>query len=117
MIMPHQRIDHILQRAVIRITDLGTDYLAQLILECFFSACFHLPFGKGFFVTMLFRIVIIIILPDGMHKSPLHTLCSEEFTHFPQISFVSSECSSCFKIAVADQEMNMLMRSVGMDCE
>ena len=66
---------------------------------------------------MLLRIVIIIILPDGMHKSPLHTLCSEEFTHFPQISFVSSECSAGFKIAVADQEMNVLVRSVGMDCE
>ena len=117
MIMPHQRIDHILQCAIIRIADLGTDHLAQLVIECFVTACFHLPLGKGLFVTLCFRIMIVIILPDGMHKSPLHTLRSEEFAHFPQISFVSSECSSRFKIEVADQEMNVLMRSVGMDCE
>ena len=114
MIMPHQRNDHILQCAVIRIADLSTDHLPQLILECFLAACFHLPFGKGLFVTMLFRIVIVIILPDGMHKSSLHTLCAEEFTHFPQISFVPSECSARFNMAVSDQEMNVLVRRICM---
>ena len=117
MIMPHQRIDHILQCAVIRIADLGTDYLAQFVLECFPAACFHLPFGKGLFVLMLSRIVIIKILPDRMLKSSLDTLCSEEFTHFPQISFVASECSARFNMAVAYKEMNVLMGSVSMDCE
>ena len=52
-----------------------------------------------------------------MHKPSLHTLRSEELAHFPQISFVPSECSARFNTAVADQEMNMFVRSVGMHRE
>ncbi len=114
MIMPHQRIDHILQRAVIWITDLGTDHLAQLILECFLSACFHLPFCKGLLVAALVCVMMIEVIADGMDQTALQTLCAEESAHFNQVSFVAPECPASFNMAVADQEMNVLVRRICM---
>lgn len=114
MIVPHQCIDHIFQCTVVRIAEFDLNDLSQLILESFLAPCFHLPFGKGFLIAAFLRILIVIILPNRMHKPSLHTLRSEELAHFPQISFVPSECSACFKITVADQEMNMLVRRICM---
>ena len=117
MIMLHQCSDHIFQCTVVRIAEFDLNDLSQLILESFFAPRFHLPFRKGFLVAALVCVMMIEVIADGMDQPALHTLRSEELAHFPQISFVPSECSACFKITVADQEMNMLVRSVGMHRE
>ena len=71
MIMLHQCVNHIFQCAVVRIADLGTDYLAQLILESLFAPCFHLPFGKSFLVAALVCVTMIEVIADGMNQIAL----------------------------------------------
>ena len=115
--MPHQRIDHILQCAVIRIAEFDLNDLSQLILESFFAPCFHLPFCKSLLVAALVCVMMIEVIADGMDQTALKTLCAEESAHFQQVSFVPSECSARFNMAVADQKVGVLVRRIRMYCE
>ena len=117
MIMLHQCSDHISQCAVVRIAEFDLNDLSQLILESFFAPCFHLPFCKGLLVAALVCIMMIEVIADGMDQTALQTLCAEESAHFQQVSFVAPECSARFNMAVADQEMNVLVRRICMNCE
>lgn len=114
MIMLYQSIHHILHCAVVRVGTLDAYNLPKLVLECFLASCLHLPFCKGFFIAALSVIVIIIISTNGTCKSSLHTLLPEKLTHIMQVSFISPECPASINMAVADQEMNVLMRFVCM---
>lgn len=116
--MLHQCANHIFQCAVVRIAEFNLNDLSQLILECFLAPCFHLPFCKGLLVAVLVCIIMMIeVIADGMDQTALHTLRAEEPTHFPQVPFVAPECSACFNMAVADQEMNVLVRRICMYCK
>jgi len=115
MIMLHQCANHIFQCAVVRIAEFNLNDLSQLILESLFAPCFHLPFCKGFFVAALVCVTMIEVIADGMDQTALHTLRAEEPTHFLQVPFVAPECSACFNMTVADQEMNVLVRRICMN--
>ena len=117
MIMLHQCVNHIFQCAVAWIAEFDLNDLSQLILESFFAPCFHLPFCKGLLVAALVCIMMIEVIADGMDQTALQTLCAEESAHFHQVSFVAPECPASFNMAVADQEMNVLVRRICMYCE
>lgn len=115
--MLHQCANHIFQCAVVRIAEFNLNDLSQLILESLFAPCFHLPFGKGFFVAALICVTMIEVIADGMDQTALHTLRAEEPAHFPQVSLIPAECPACFNMTVADQKMNMLVRRICMYCK
>ena len=117
MIMLHQCVNHIFQCAVAWIAEFDLNDLSQFILESLFAPCFHLPFCKGFLVAALVCGMMIKVIADGMDQTALQTLCAEESAHFNQVSFVAPECPASFNMAVADQEMNVLVRRVRMYCE
>lgn len=114
MIMLHQCVNHIFQCAVAWIAEFDLNDLSQLILESLFAPCFHLPFCKGFLIAALVCGMMIKVIADGMDQTALHTLRAEETAHFHQVSFIPPECPARFNMAVADQEMNVLVRRICM---
>ena len=100
---------------IVRVGALNSDDLPELVLECLLAFSFHLPFGKGFFVTI--RIIVEIILADGVDKPSLHALLSKEFAHIIKISLIAAICSACLNMTVAYKKMDVLMRFIGMNSE
>lgn len=65
----------------------------------------------------LLEVFLVEILPDGMGQPAFHALLSEEFGHFVEVAFVAPERFAGVDVAVADQEMDVLVWLVGMDRE
>lgn len=109
--------DNIFKGAVARIVKLDPNRLAQLVLEGFRAAFFHLRFSKCLLIPNDFGIFVVEILAHGIQKTVFDALLPEILRHFIKVALITSVGFSVLYIAIADKKMCVDVIGIGVNRE